>query len=45
VTGSGAWFIDPLAHTWFKMLLSSHPDIERRIARLERIIPSNRCQA
>lgn len=31
------WFVDPLAGTWLSRLLSSHPSIERRIARLERL--------
>jgi len=29
------WFIDPLAHTWFRLLLSTHPDTASRIRRLE----------
>lgn len=28
------WFIDPLADTWLRLLVSTHPPIERRIARL-----------
>ena len=33
------WFIDPLAESWFRRLLSSHPDIAKRIARLEKMQP------
>jgi len=33
------WFVDPLAGTWLRHLLSTHPDISKRIARLERLQP------
>jgi len=29
------WFIDPLANTWIKSIFSTHPSVEKRIARLE----------
>jgi heat shock protein HtpX len=31
------WFVDPLVGAWLSHLLSTHPPIERRIARLERV--------
>jgi heat shock protein HtpX len=33
------WFVDPLAGTWFRNAFSTHPGIEKRIARLERLQP------
>ena len=33
------WFVDPLAGTWLSHLFSTHPDISKRIARLERLQP------
>jgi heat shock protein HtpX len=32
------WFIDPLAGTWLSRIFSTHPDIPKRIARLERLL-------
>jgi heat shock protein HtpX len=32
------WFIDPLAGTWLSRIFSTHPEISRRIARLERLL-------
>jgi heat shock protein HtpX len=31
------WFVDPLAGSWLSRIFSTHPAIERRIARLERL--------
>ena len=31
------WFVDPLAGTWLSRIFSTHPPLERRIARLERL--------
>lgn len=31
------WFVDPLAGTWLHNLFSTHPDINKRIERLERL--------
>jgi heat shock protein HtpX len=31
------WFVDPLAGTWLRNAFSTHPAIEKRIARLERL--------
>jgi heat shock protein HtpX len=31
------WFVDPLAGTWMKRLFSTHPEISKRIARLEKL--------
>jgi heat shock protein HtpX len=33
------WFIDPLAGTWLHAIFSTHPEIPKRIARLERLQP------
>ncbi len=33
------WFVDPLAGTWLRNAFSTHPAIEKRIARLEELQP------